>query len=129
MFRQNGNYQSILYLLAFILLLIQPACTRKLVDESVPPNDLIPQEQMVDIILDLHVYDAIMNTMKRKPKKAQKEESFYLYNSVIEKHNISREQFRASFKYYQQDMEVMDKIYEEVAKKLNIMKSDVEKSD
>lgn len=129
MFRQSGNHHSTLYLLVFILLIIQPACTRKLSEDPIPPDNLIPQEQMVDIILDLHVYDAIMNTMKRKPKKVQKEESFYLYNSVIEKHNISREQFRASFKFYQNDIEVMDKIYEEVAKKLNTMKSEVEKSD
>ena len=129
MLRQNGNRQSILYLLAFIFLIIQPACTRKLTEEAIPPVDLIPQEQMVDIILDLHVYDAIMNSMKRKPKKIQNEERFYLYNSVIEKHKITREQFKASFKYYQEDIEVMDQIYEEVEKKLNIMKSEIEKTD
>jgi hypothetical protein len=112
-----------------ILFVLNSACTRRFNEKPLPPDDLIPQEQMADVILDFHVYDAIMNTLKRKPKKIRQEEGFYLYNSILEKHQVTREQFRASFKYYQSDIEIMDAIYAEVDRKLSLMKNEIEKTD
>lgn len=126
---QHKAYLVFFILSVMVLLLANASCTRKIHEEPIPPDDLIPQEQMVDVILDLHVYDAIMNTLKRKPKKIRKAEGFYLYNSVLEKHQISRDQFRSSFKYYQDDIEVMDGIYAEVDRKLGLMKSEIEKTN
>ena len=82
---------------------------------------------MVDIIVDMHIFDAVMASEQKKVGKKVQNQKYYLYNSIMEKHNITRERFEKSFKYYQHDFEVMDDIYADVITKLSIMKSEVER--
>ncbi len=111
----------------FSSLIIQSGCTEKVRKKQLPPDNLIPREEMVDIIVDMHLYDAIIwKEQKTKTRKIQYEK-FFLYESILEKYHISREQFESSMGYYQSDLEVLDEIYADVITKLSIMKSEMEK--
>ena len=114
-------------LLIFFLL---GGCTRKIDRESVtPPPDLIPKDQMVDIFADLKLFDAIIAAKQKKKDKNFEIDSvkYYLHNSILEKHNITRERFERSFEYYQSDMDMLDEIYEDAITRLSKLKSETEK--
>lgn len=85
---------------------------------------------MVDIIVDLEIYDAIINTESKKKdnKKVVDYKKFHLYNSILEKHNITKDQFNRSFEYYQHDLEYLDGIYADAITRLSKMKSEADKA-
>ena len=119
--------QTLIVFIVLFSLIFQSGCTEKVRKKQLPPDDHIPREEMVDIIVDMHLYDAIIwKEQKTKTRKIQYEK-FFLYESILEKYQISREQFESSMDYYQSDLEVMDEIYADVITKLSIMKSEMEK--
>ncbi len=109
------------------IIILLGGCTEKVQTEAIPPDDLIPREEMIGIIVDMHLFDAIIwKDQKTKPKSIQ-QRKHHLYKSILEKYNISREQFESSMKYYQSDLGVFDEIYADAITKLSKMKAEVEK--
>ena len=109
------------------IIILLGGCTEKVQTKAIPPDDLIPREAMIDIIVDMHLFDAIIwKNQKIKPKSIQ-QKKHHLYKSILEKHNISREQFESSMKFYQSDLAVFDEIYADAITKLSKMKAEVEK--
>ncbi|MCF8369555.1 MAG: DUF4296 domain-containing protein [Bacteroidales bacterium] len=84
---------------------------------------------MVDILVDIRLFEASLVFDQKKGVKDFNERKYYLYNSIMNKYNISREQFESSFTYYQSDLEVMDKIYADAITKLSLVKSKLELED
>ena len=109
-----------------MVLFFLSSCTQKVDNILTPPDDLIPRDEMVDIIVDMHIYDAIMVTNQKKSKKPH-ESKYYFYKSVMEKHNITKEKFERNFEYYHQDIDVMDEIYADVITKLSKMQSEAQR--
>ncbi len=119
--------QAHIIFILFISLTLQPGCTEKVRVKAIPPVNLIPRDEMVDVIVDMHLYDAIIwKEQKTKLKKIQVEKLF-LYESILEKYHITKEQFESSMGFYQSDLEVLDEIYADVITKLSKMKSETEK--
>lgn len=101
-------------------------CTQKVETVVIPPENLIPKDQMVDIVVDLLLYDAILVKKQRKNEKDQDYTKYYLHNSIMEKYNITRESFETSFDYYAHNLKVMDEIYAEAITKLSKMQAEIE---
>ncbi|NOX47876.1 MAG: DUF4296 domain-containing protein [Chlorobi bacterium] len=119
--------QAHIIFILFISLTLQSGCTEKVRVKAIPPDNLIPRDEMVDVIVDMHLYDAIIwKEQKTKMKKIQVEKLF-LYESILEKYHITKEQFESSMGFYQSDLEVLDEIYADVITKLSKMKSETEK--
>lgn len=116
-------------LIGFVLLsVLLSNCTQSINKSFDPPEDLISREEMVNIIVDLEIYDAIINTesKKRDNKDTVNYKKYHLYNSILEKHDITRERFNQSYEYYQQDLEFLDGIYADVITRLSKMKSEAD---
>ena len=82
--------------------------------ENIKPNDLIPEEKMVDILYDMSLISVSKGINKRilenngiKPKKY-----------ILKKYNIDSLQFVVSNDYYSKDLERYLLIYETVLNKL-----------
>ena len=82
--------------------------------ENIKPNDLIPEETMVDILYDMSLISVSKGINKRilenngiKPKKY-----------ILKKYNIDSLQFVVSNDYYSKDLERYLLIYETVLNKL-----------
>ena len=119
--------QTFIVFIVLFTLIFESGCTEKVRKKQLPPDDLIPREEMVDIIVDMHLYDAIIwKEQKTKTRKIQYEK-FFLYESILDKYHIDREQFESSMNFYQSDLDVLDEIYADVITKLSIMKSEMEK--
>tara|TARA_B000000437_G_C11459537_1_gene229949 strand:+ start:24 stop:458 length:435 start_codon:yes stop_codon:yes gene_type:complete len=85
-------------------------------EENLVPDNLIPEEKMVDILYDMSLISVSKGINKRilenngmKPKKY-----------ILKKYNIDSLQFVVSNEYYSKDLEKYLKIYEEVLNKLEM---------
>ncbi len=66
---------------------------------------------MVDIIVDISInYSYIILNDLKKPNEIL-EYKVRIQKDVLEKHQVSVEEFEASYMYYSQDMENLNKIY------------------
>ena len=85
-------------------------------EENVKPNNLIPEDKMIDILYDMSLISVSKGINKRilenngmKPKKY-----------ILKKYNIDSIQFVVSNEYYSKDLEIYLSIYEEVLNKLQL---------
>jgi len=109
-----------------ILFLMLLSCTSKIEKITPPPDNLIPQNTMVEIIVDLHLMDGVLQSSQKRGDREMESKKYYLYKSILEKYDITREQFESSMEYYQQDLETIDAIYADVVTELSKMKSETE---
>ena len=109
----------------FLVFVILSGCTTDISEKrgNPPPPDLIPRNEIVDVIADMHLYDAVMKEKQKKHRDVQKSK-YYLYQTVMDKYHITREQFESSLTYYQQDLDEYNKIYDDVIEKLSKMKAE-----
>ena len=85
-------------------------------EENVIPNNLIPEDKMIDILYDMSLISVSKGINKRilenngmKPKKY-----------ILKKYNIDSLQFVISNEYYSKDLEIYLSIYEKVLNKLQL---------
>tara|TARA_Y100000994_G_scaffold55374_1_gene44724 strand:+ start:1632 stop:2090 length:459 start_codon:yes stop_codon:yes gene_type:complete len=85
-------------------------------EENIKPNNLIPEDKMIDILYDMSLISVSKGINKRilenngmKPKKY-----------ILKKYNIDSLQFVVSNEYYSKDLEIYLSIYEEVLNKLQL---------
>jgi len=104
-------------------------CTQKLEIKAEAPEDLIPRDTMVSIFVDLRLLDAVMNFEQLGGSRKVSQKNYFLYKSILDKYCITREQFKRSFDYYQNDLEVIDQIYADAITRLSVLKSKVEQDE
>lgn len=112
--------------LLFYLLALMWACTTNVKSKIDPPQNLIQRDTMVNIIVDLRLFEATLSTQQKKGLKSFADYKLYLHNSIMEKYHITREQFDESFDYYQYDLKTLDGIYADAITKLSKIKSQLE---
>ncbi len=114
-------------ILLFSILMFFFSCTPAIDRLQPPPDDLIPHDEMINIIVDLRLMDAILSTKQKTKAKDSENTKYYLHNSILEKYGITRDRFERSYAYYQQDLKILDDIYAEAITRLSKMKSELEK--
>jgi hypothetical protein len=102
------------------------SCTDKLERKTEPPADLIAYDTMINVMIDLRLMDAALVQEQKEGNAKVNDLKYYLHNSILEKYHISREQFKSSFEYYQNDLKVIDKMFAEAITRLTKMESEVE---
>lgn len=115
--------------LFFLVALGFAACTQKVNKEMEPPADLIPRDTMVSIFVDLRLLDAVVNAEQRKSNPKLQDVNYFLHNSILEKYKITREQFEASYTYYQTDLAVLDGIYADAITRLSLLKTKTQQEE
>jgi hypothetical protein len=83
------------------------------------PDHLLDQNQMSDIVAEMHLADAIASGSKTGHTDSILQEVVSLNAFILDKHQITREQFLESFDYYKQNPILMDSMYAEVITKLS----------
>ena len=109
-------YIKNLTLLLFSLLLIT-TCMKK---DSITGKQYVPKEVLVDVLTEIHLVDGITEDRKYY-RKYNFNDSIDLMTPVFEKHNITREQFDSTIAEYSRYPELLDKVYDEVIMKLNLL--------
>ncbi|SDR79286.1 protein of unknown function [Christiangramia echinicola] len=83
------------------------------------PEDLIPEEKMVDVLTEMALLHAARNYNKQKLEETGIKPDEYIY----EKYDIDSLQFEKSNNYYAEQYSDYERIYDSVKVRLQIMKS------
>ena len=90
--------------------------------ETIPDN-VLSKEDMVSVMVDVQLIEAALSINQSEEAK---ETAYYNYDSVLKQHNLSKEKFDESFKYYSEHPELMEQIYEEMLSELSKRQAEVE---
>ena len=106
-------------LLIVIAFIICASCRKQVVAK---PDNLIPESQMVDIIYDLSLLEAIRTQRPMSLDRHNLDPRTYIYN----KYKIDSVQFAQSNKFYAGDVGRYKRIYEAVDKRLETHKQRID---
>lgn len=81
------------------------------------PDYVIPKDKMIDIIVDIHMTDAMMTIVEVR-RDIMKTYSDSVYDQIFDNYGYNRHDFDTSVYYYSYDINKFDDIYKEV---LNIL--------
>ncbi len=95
------------YILLIIALFLFTQC------DNSDKKDIIEQDKFIDILVDIHIADAIISNKGFYDGNLKDSTKSY-YNYVLKKHNISRASFDKSMEYYSKDTESYLKLYDKV---------------
>lgn len=104
---------KVLYVLLLILLSGCGMC----------PWGVLSRNEMVAVLLDVHVAEAAMKVVDTSAKRIEKQE---YYNIIFEKHNTTKEQFDKSLDWYARHPKVLVEIYDDVKKEAERLQERVE---
>jgi hypothetical protein len=109
----------------FVLLIILSifSCNKK----NEIPEYVIPFDDMVEIIVDIHITDGILTSGKVRRELVKKDTTNY-YNLILENYNYKREDFDTSLYYYTKNIDQYDLIYNEVLNRLSKIESEIKEN-
>ncbi|PTX44553.1 uncharacterized protein DUF4296 [Christiangramia gaetbulicola] len=105
---------SVLYLFLFIVL---ASCQD--LEKTEKPDDLIPEDKMVEVLTELSLVNAARNYNKQKLEETGIKPKEYIY----EKFDIDSLQFERSNDYYTEKYDQYERIYDSVKVRLQILKT------
>ena len=97
--------------LFIIPLLLLTACQKNKLPEGV-----LDEQRMINVLADISVVDGYMSTLMYTDTLRIEGRSYYA--TVYKNHNISREVFDKSLKYYSNQPVLLDSMYSKVTRKL-----------
>lgn len=100
------------FILSVLFLIILSACGNR-------PRWVLSEDKMEDVLYDIHIADAEVE-MDYTYFNENKDRKPELYNTVFEKHGITKEQFDTSLVWYSADMERYMKIYEKMLQRYTV---------
>ncbi len=109
-------YKSFPYLL-FALFILHACAPPKDKAERHIPDDIVQFDTMVDIIVDMQLTEATLHELKLNGKYDD-EIAAEAFGKVFKKYNINKERYEKSRKFYNENLDVNEKIYENVIEKL-----------
>lgn len=114
------------FYLTIIIVSVLVSCSPKN-DELVIPENVIPQDEMTDILVEVQIVEGAL-IYKRSTGQIYNDFRDYYYTFIFDKYNITQEKFDRSMDFYKENLEVLDKIYEEVLKRLEAKKREIDNS-
>lgn len=96
-----------------ILLIFLASCYGKAKDPEFNMKLVEPADSMITLLSDIHLAEAAVSVLKDKNHPAGQLSSEY-FNAILKKHDLTREAFEESLRYYAYHTEELDKIYEKV---------------
>ena len=93
----------------FFVLVLFTSCTN---DEVKIPNEILSEENMKNLLVEIHLSDALAADERIKDVKLLNEIKKAYFTSVLEANNISEAAFDKSLAFYQEHPSVLFEIYE-----------------
>ena len=86
------------------------------------PDYVISHDDMVNIIIDIHLTDGLLTHNKVRRKLAKKDTLNY-YDAILNNYGYTRADFDTSVYFYSKNINEYDNIYDEVLNRLNEMET------
>ena len=103
-------------ILILLLVLTFTACQKK---KSITGEAFIEREVLVDVLVDIHLMDGV--TQDRKFGRKYDVDSLDIFTPILEKHQVTKQMFDTTMFVYSRNPELLDKVYNDVLIKLNVM--------
>jgi len=91
------------------------------------PDYVIPFNNMVDIIVEIHITDGLLTSSKVRRELIKIDTTNY-YDAILNKYNYKRQDFDTSLYYYTKNIDQYDLIYDEVLNRLSEIESKLEEN-
>jgi hypothetical protein len=88
------------------------------------PNNVIPKDSMVFIMMDVHIAEAGVKTLAADSTMVNLK-NYYQY--IYKKHHITEEQFQYSLRFYTYHPAVLQEIYTKMAEEMSKKETEVYK--
>ena len=105
-------------IIPFVLLLFTLGCGEKLID---PPEDLIPPEQMTDILYDISIMDAIESNYPN----ALKRNDIQVMEVIFRKYGVDSARFVQSDLYYASQPNIYEEIYQNLLDRIQAQRDSI----
>lgn len=109
-----------------VLLAISTSCSHK--KEYPRPLLFLSERQMIDILTDVHVIEASMN-FRRNLGQSMDDRKAVFFDSLFKIYGITPEILEHNMRYYNENPEQMDNIYQAVIEKLTALQSAIRVED
>ncbi|MDP3463798.1 MAG: DUF4296 domain-containing protein [Bacteroidales bacterium] len=122
------NLKLIIGFLLVAIVSLSISCKRNDTIKTPKPEIMLAENQMVQIITDISLAEASLNYKRNKGVTLTgfKEPVFSL---IFEKHGITRQIIEENLNWYNQNPELMEKIYDSVMVQLNSIRDEVSKPE
>lgn len=101
--------------------LVTFSCSQEQVET---PGHILEKDELVDVQVDLYLAEAAHNMSVLKPDSADTEYKS-LFEMVLKKHNITKQDYESSLRYYAIDNESLNEIYDSMLVKLTHLENTV----
>lgn len=105
-----------------LLIFMMSSCGPK--SEEKVPADVIPREQMIDIMVDAWFMESVIHNSIKDYEKLNAV-SVTMYAKFFEDHGISKEQFTHSIEYYMRDEETSEAFIQDCSKRFDERKEEL----
>lgn len=97
-------------------------------DKDKIPSGVLPQEKMEKVLWDMIQAERYTNTFLKDSTHNLKEETFKLYAQVFSIHNVSKDQFIKSYKFYMSRPDIARPMFDSLATKANRRREEMYKA-
>ncbi len=97
------------HLILLILVMTALSCGSR----SKPPEGILPEQKMVDLLVETHLTDAILYS-DNSMAEAKRDKALSYYPSVLEKFRIEKAQMDSSVAWYMRHPKAFARVYEKV---------------
>lgn len=87
------------------------SCSSK--EDEIPPG-IIPRDKMISILIDVQQAEAKIQTYNLQANDSTRKIEYGYYSHIFKKHHIKSSEFESSFKFYSKNLELLNKMYDEV---------------
>ncbi|MFZ7115480.1 MAG: DUF4296 domain-containing protein [Bacteroidota bacterium] len=105
----------------FILITALSACSKKKPDV---PEDVIPMKELQAILSDIHIAQAASSNAVLSDSSIYSNKEYVDY--ILKQHNIKREDFLKSMKFYTENPVLLEEVYDSVITQLSRMQAESE---
>ena len=96
-----------------LLILILGSCYQKQKEQDYDMTLVLSSERMTSLLTDMQLIDAAVSMKQRKGIIPEKSATPY-FDNLLEEHQVSREEFEESMRYYAYHIDELHAIYEQV---------------
>ena len=107
----------ILFIFIFLAAGLFSGCLRS---KDITGDAFIPRDVLVDVLVDIHLMDGVTNDRKFY-RRYEGIDSIDVLSPILEKYDLTREMYDTTMVEYSRSPELLDKVYNDVLTKLNVM--------
>lgn len=103
----SGNFNSVVKKIFLTVLVIISACST----QKDVPEDLIPEDQMVSLLVEVHMLESKIKNLTIRPADSAKVVYDHYENLLFADFNITQDQYERSFNYYIENLGDFKDVY------------------